>query len=96
MSEPPTTSARMERSPTRLAEIRADISARLWPVNAGMKTEDFNELIDQMSQLQWNFELRAAASNSAQINTRAGASDRRRVAPALPRDEPTAKDPLPE
>ena len=93
MSNPATTSARAEPSPNRLAEIRADISTRLWPVNAGMSSQDFNELIDQMSQLQWNFELRAAASNSSQIDTRASASDRRR-APAEPRrDAHTSEEP---
>ena len=66
-----------ERAQLRLAEIRADISSRLWPVNAGMSSATFNELVDQMARLQLNFELRAAAINAGEIDTRAGPHDRR-------------------
>ena len=93
MNKPSTTSASTPQAQARLAEIRAEISGRLWPVNAGMSSADFNELMDQMAQLQWNFEWRAASSTSAQIDTRAGASDRRRVPPVPPLDEITGEDP---
>ena len=65
-----------ERAQRRLAEIRAEISSRLWPVNAGMSSESFNELMDQMARLQLNFELRAGAG-TAPVDTRAGVGDRR-------------------
>ena len=70
-----------ERAQLRLAEIRADISSRLWPVNAGMSSAVFNELVDQMARLQLNFELRAAASNAGELDTRAGPRDRRGSSP---------------
>ena len=85
-----------ERALVRLAEIRSDISARLWPVNAGMTSESFNELMDQMALLQLNFELRAAAGN-AQVDTRAGVKDRRgqaAVAPPGGTPPPKAKPPV--
>ena len=78
MNAPSTTSASTPQAQARLAEIRAEISGRLWPVNAGMSSADFNELMDQMAQLQWNFERRAIQSMTGQVNTRAGHIDRRR------------------
>lgn len=95
MSDPLPTPALPPHAQSRLAEIRADISARLWPVNAGMSSADFNALMDQMSLLQLNFEWRAAASTPGQIDTRAGAGDRRRVPPVPPLDEITGEDPPP-
>lgn len=59
----------------RLAAIREDISTRLWPVNAEMSSEDFNELMDQMALLQLRFEYRAG--EVPPINRRLGAPDRR-------------------
>ena len=59
------------RGEARLAEIRPDISARLWPVNSGMSAADFSALMDQMSRLQLSFEWRAALGTSGQIDTRA-------------------------
>jgi hypothetical protein len=94
--KPSTTSMLTQRAQSRLAEIRADISTRLWPVNAGMSAADFNVLMDQMSRLQLNFELRAAANISDQIDTRAGERDRRRFPPVPPLDEITVEKPPPE
>ena len=72
------TAALTGRAQARFATIRAEISTRLWPVNAGMSSESFNELMDQMALLQLNFELRAAAGPGT-IDTRAGSGDRRGV-----------------
>ena len=95
MSNAPPTPALSPRAQSRLAEIRADISLRLWPVNASMSSADFNALMDQMAMLQLNFEWRAAASTPGEIDTRAGAGDRRRVPPVTPLDESTVDDPPP-
>ena len=93
MTNPSTTPPLSPPAQVRLAEIRADISARLGPVNAGMSSSDFNQLMDQMSLLQLNFEWRAASSAAGQIDTRAGAGDRRRVPPAPPLGEITVENP---
>jgi hypothetical protein len=66
---------------TRLIDIRADISARLWPVNTGMSSASFNQLLDEMSLLQLRFEL-GPAETRGQIDSREGPSDRRAPAPA--------------
>lgn len=84
------------RAQVRLAEIRADISARLWPVNAGMTSASFNELMDQMARLQLNFELRAS-TDTADIDTRRGTGDRRKHtgAPHVGGKLPSSDDDLP-
>lgn len=56
MYEP--TPADILRSQLRLAAIREDISTRLWPVNQGMSSVSFNELMDQMAVLQFCSERR--------------------------------------
>ena len=84
MSDDASSDAIPLRSRARFAEIRAEISGRLWPVNSGMSSEAFNELMDQMARLQLNFELRDAAGMAGQVNTREGPSDRRRGAPSTP------------
>lgn len=65
-----------QRAHVRLAGIRADISNRLWSVNAGMSSEAFNELMDQMAQLQLTFELRGFPA-AGEVDTRSGPSERR-------------------
>ena len=89
MSDSSSTTPLDERAQRRLAEIRAEISSRLWPVNAGMSSASFNELMDQMARLQLNFELRAGTEP---VDTRAGAGDRRGVTKGA---RPTAAVPPP-
>lgn len=48
------------RCQLRLAAIRADISGRLWRVNAGMESAAYNQLVDQMAQAQFAGERRQA------------------------------------
>ena len=69
------TPADLERAHIRLASIREDISTRLWPVNAGMTSPDFNELMDQMALLQFNGEERVADEHRA-LDRHRGQSDR--------------------
>ncbi|CAN5908007.1 hypothetical protein BH11GEM2_BH11GEM2_35010 [soil metagenome] len=56
MDEP--TPADILRAQVRLAEIREDISSRLWNVNQGMSSASFNEVMDQMAVLQFSCERR--------------------------------------
>jgi hypothetical protein len=63
------------RAQARLAAIREEISTRLWPVNAGMSSRDFNELMDQMALLQFSFEYRAGKPPS--VDRRLGVGERR-------------------
>jgi hypothetical protein len=72
------TPAELKRAQSRLAAIREDISTRLWPVNAGMSSHAFNELMDQMALLQFTFEQRVAHDHLV-IDRRLGAPDRREL-----------------
>ena len=76
MSSPSSTPLLTPRTLLRLAEIRAELSSRLSPVGAGMTSAAFDELMDQMSQLQLTFELRALGA-SGYVDTRSGPNDRR-------------------
>lgn len=89
MSTSSRTPALTERAQARFAAIRSDISTRLWPVNVGMSSASFNELMDQMAMLQLNFEVRAAAGPGS-IETRAGAADRRGASSFAPPDTKSA------
>ncbi|MDQ2666363.1 MAG: hypothetical protein M3Z05_10170 [Gemmatimonadota bacterium] len=82
----PPSPAEQQRLTARLAEIRAEISARLRPVNREMSTDLFNELMDQMAMVQLNGELRNAGRDE-QVETRSGQTDRRR--------DPTRTDGMP-
>jgi hypothetical protein len=42
----------------RLGAMRAEISGRLWRVTAGMQSDAYNALIDQMATLQDKYEQR--------------------------------------
>lgn len=44
------------RAQLRFAEIRENISSRLWSINQGMSSRAFNRLMDQMAHLQHKFE----------------------------------------
>ena len=70
------TPAQTSRAQLRLADIRSEISGRLWSINAGMSSAAYNELMDQMSILQLNAELRDAGS-PGHVDTRVGRADRR-------------------
>ena len=61
----------------RLAEMREDISTRLWPIMQGMSSVRFNALMDQMALLQFNGERTSCAVNLVEVNRRLGTSDRR-------------------
>lgn len=50
--------AEIRHAQLRVAAIREDISTRLWSVNAGMSSPMFNELMDRMALMQFNFEQR--------------------------------------
>ena len=63
------------RAQARLATIREEISTRLWSVNAGMSSSDFNELIDQMALLQFSFEYRDR--KPPRVDRRLGVGERR-------------------
>ncbi len=77
MDEP--TPADILRWQSRLAEIREDISTRLWPVNQDMSSASFNELMDQMAALQLNCERRIA-EGTLEGDRRVGQLDRRTLA----------------
>ena len=64
------------RAETRIAAIREDISGRLWSVNQGMCRVSFNELMDNMALLQFNFERRIA-EEGMDGDRRIGQADRR-------------------
>lgn len=70
-----TTPARTASAQLRLATIRADISGRLWSINAGMESKVFNALMDQMALLQYNCEQRVVVEGSS--DRRSGDLDRR-------------------
>ncbi len=80
MSDPTPTD--VKRAQVRLAEIREDISTRLWPVNSGMSSDMFNDLMDRMALLQYNFEQRVA-QEGREGERRQGELDRRTL-PGLP------------
>ena len=42
----------------RLSAMRAEISGRLWRITAGMQSDAYNALIDQMATLQDKYEQR--------------------------------------
>lgn len=60
----------------RLATIREDISSRLWHVNRGMSSENFNGLMDSMALLQLNAE-RANLNALMGLDRRSDTGDRR-------------------
>ena len=72
------------RAQLRFEAIRAAISGRLWPVNAGMSSATYNDLIDQMSLLQLNDESREVGGK-AHVDTRLGPLDRRSGSAFAPR-----------
>ena len=76
------TPAEILRSRARLAEIREDISSRLWSVNQGMSSVNFNELMDQMALLQFSCERRIAEGQN-EGNKRVGPPERRRLSALL-------------
>jgi hypothetical protein len=76
------TLAQIERAQLRLASIRDDISSRLWHINAGMASDVFNGLMDQMALLQFNCEQRVADEHRT-IDRRLGEPDRRALAALL-------------
>ena len=80
MSDPTPTD--VKRAQVRLAAIREDISTRLRPVNSGMSADMFNDLMDRMALLQYNFELRVA-QEGREGERRRGELDRRTL-PGLP------------
>lgn len=77
------TPAHTSRAQLRLANIRSEISGRLWSINAGMSSAAYNELMDQMSMLQLNAELRDAAS-PGHVDTRVGPAHRRGLGVFMP------------
>jgi hypothetical protein len=77
------TRAETTRAQLRLAAIREEISGRLWPVNAGMSSAAYNEMMDGMSLLQLNAESRCAGG-PAHLDTRLGPLDRRSVGVSVP------------
>ena len=76
------TPAEIKRAQQRIAAIREEISARLWPVNSGMSSEMFNELMDRMALLQYTFEQRVV-EDGREGDRRRGELDRRTL-PGVP------------
>ena len=76
------TPAEIKRAQQRIAAIREEISTRLWPVNSGMNAEMFNDLMDRMALLQYNFERRTI-EDGLDGDRRRGELDRRTL-PGLP------------
>ena len=74
--------AEIQRAKLRVAEIRVDISTRLWPVNAGMSSAMFNDLMDRMALLQFNCEQRYT-EELREGDRRLGALDRRSLGSLL-------------
>ena len=72
----------LKRAQLRIAAIREDISGRLRPVNSGMSAGAFNDLMDRMALLQYNFERRVM-TEGLDGERRQGELDRR-MAPGLP------------
>ena len=70
------TAAEIKRAQQRIAAIREEISSRLWPVNSGMSAEMFNDLMDRMALLQYNFEQRVV-EDGREGDRRRGELDRR-------------------
>lgn len=70
------------RAQFRFAEIREDISTRLWPINQGMSSSVFNALMDQMALLQFNCEQRGLET-MVEGDRRLGDPDRRFPASVL-------------
>lgn len=80
MNDP--TPAEIKRAQLRIAAIREEISSRLWPVNAGMSSDMFNDLMDRMALLQYNFERRIV-DDGLSGERRRGELDRRTL-PGVP------------
>ncbi len=76
------TPAEIKRAQQRIAAIREEISTRLWPVNSGMSSEMFNDLMDRMALLQYNFEQRVV-EDGREGDRRRGELDRRTL-PGVP------------
>lgn len=76
------TPAEIKRAQLRIAVIREDISSRLLPVNSGMSAEMFDDLMDRMALLQYNFERRTA-EEVRDGERRRGEMDRR-ILPGTP------------
>ncbi|CAN5918872.1 hypothetical protein BH11GEM1_BH11GEM1_17100 [soil metagenome] len=76
MTTPTPTPDELKRAQLRIAAIRDEISSRLWPVNSGMSTEMFNDLMDRMALLQYNFEQRIV-TEGREGERRQGELDRR-------------------
>lgn len=89
MNDP--TPAEIKRAQLRVAAIREEISGRLWPVNSGMSTDMFNDLMDRMALLQYNFEQRIV-EEGREGERRRGELDRRTL-PGLPPPDVGGKEP---
>ena len=76
------TPAEIKRAQQRIAAIREEISTRLWPVNSGMSSDMFNDLMDRMALLQYNFEQRVF-EDGREGDRRLGELDRRTL-PGVP------------
>ncbi|CAN5905966.1 hypothetical protein BH11GEM1_BH11GEM1_05970 [soil metagenome] len=74
--------AEIRRAQLRVAAIREDISTRLWPVNAGMSSLMFNDLMDRMALLQFNCERRYS-EQLREGDRRLGLIDRRSLGSIL-------------
>ena len=85
MNDP--TAADLKRAQLRIAVIRADISTRLWPVNSGMSSDMFSDMMDRMALLQYTFEQRTA-NEVHEGERRRGELDRR----TRPGDPPVDDD----
>lgn len=75
----------LKRAQLRIAEIREDISSRLRPVNSGMSVDVFNDLMDRMTLLQYNFEQRVM-TEGRDGERRRGELDRRTALGLPPTD----------
>lgn len=80
------TPADIKRARLRIAAIREDISSRLSSVNAGMSTDMFNDLMDRMALLQYNFEQRVV-EEGREGDRRRGELDRRTIPGVPPKRE---------
>ena len=89
MNDP--TPAEIERAQLRVAAIREEISTRLWPVNSGMSTDMFNDLMDRMALLQYNFERRIV-EEGREGERRRGELDRR-IVPGMPPADASGEKP---
>ena len=58
MPSDPVNSSLVNAQRLRLGALRAEISGRLWGITAGMQSDAYNALIDQMATLQDKYEQR--------------------------------------